>query len=84
MFIRWATFGLLKLGYCRPTLRPQELKPSKTHNLEGLRRKVAGEGGAPSGGELKQRFGSKMCGFARAKTGFCRPAARAVHLVGVS
>ena len=68
---------LAKLGFCRPPVRAQELKPRKTHDLEGLRRKVGGKGAA------LWRLGKtaswlQKCGFTRvlgtlAKLGFCRP-----------
>ena len=62
-----------KLGFCRP----QELKPRKTHDLEGARRKVGGKGAALWGlGKTSIRL--EKCGFtmvlgALAKLGFCRP-----------
>ena len=37
---------LAKLGFCRPPVRLQELKPRKTHDLERSGRKVGGAGGA--------------------------------------
>ena len=50
---------------------------SKTYDLKGLNRKVGGEGGAPCGAWVKQRFGCKsvvslvICTFA--KLGFVNP-----------
>ena len=65
------------LGMQAP-VRPQELKPRKTHDLGGLRRRGCSKGGAPCGGEVKQRFGSKsvvLLGFSA-----CRPPVRPQEL----
>ena len=65
-----------RMGFCKPRVRPQELKPHKTHDLEGLRRRGCSKGGALLG-EVTQRFGIKLYGFASvlgtfAKLGFVR------------
>ena len=48
-----------KVGFCRPPVKPQGLKPWKTYDLEGLKRRGCSKGGAPCGAEVKQSFGSK-------------------------
>ena len=58
-------------------MRPKGLELRKTDDLEGSRIELGGKGGA-LWGEVKQRLGSKMCGFVKvldisAKLNFCVP-----------
>ena len=41
-------------------MRPQELKPRKTHDLEGLRRRYDGKGAAPLGARWGSDLASKV------------------------
>ena len=82
--VPWVLNTFAKLGLCRPLVGPQELKPRKRPDLEGLWRSVCGEGGA-LWGLGKTAIWLQKCGFTKvlgtlAKLAFCRSLVNAQEL----